>query len=298
MKNIYQLLVNKFVLFTKIELIRTRGRFSAKLLTDFSENRKSVHFVHRCNTINTGDLQCGYYKYFLTRFSNFNCYVHDLNSVDYSIIRYNDVVLVGGGGLLNNLSTWNYTINRLGRISKTAVIWSAGFNMHVDRKVKYEIDFRNFRLIAIRDFGHSSGFEYVPCATCMMPELLLDYDIKRKIGVVSHGSIALPEHLLRYESISNEYSAKDMVEFIGSSEIVLTNSFHVIYWATLMQKKCIVVSPFSEKFKFLKFPPVSYSGDLDFDISQTKIYPDALSDSKALVNGFVNKLITIITSDV
>jgi hypothetical protein len=85
-----------------------------------------------------------------------------------------------------------------------------------------------------------------------------------------------------------------MIEFIGNSEIVLTNSYHAVYWSVIMKKKCVLFAPRSEKYDFYKYPPVLFSGDLAKDISEAVIYPGAFEESKVLTLEFVKDIKTLI----
>jgi hypothetical protein len=291
-KNKYRFLVNKYDLFTMFQIWRTGKKYTTKVLNDnYSTTNPTIHFIHRYITNNTGDKVCGYYQYFLSEFDHYKCIVHDVNKVDFALIKENDVILVGGGGLLNAMAEWNYNINKAAKIAAKAVIWSAGFNSNSKQNINKKVDFKAFDLVAVRDFAYKD-FRYVPCATCALPELNQYYPIKRNIGVVAHKDVPdhLPEEIHQFDKITNSASLKEMIEFIGNSEVVLTNSYHAVYWSILMKKKCVLFAPRSEKYDFYKYPPVLFSGDLAKDISQAVIYPDALKESKALTDEFVRDI--------
>jgi hypothetical protein len=150
-------------------------------------------------------------------------------------------------------------------------------------------------LVAVRDFKYND-FRYVPCATCALPELQQEYPVKRYIGVVAHKDVPhhLPQEIHEFDKITNSASLKEMIEFIGSSEVVLTNSYHAVYWSILMKKKCILFAPRSEKYDFYKYKPVLFSGDLAADIAQAVIYPDALKESLSLTDEFVQDIKSLI----
>ena len=46
-----------------------------------------------------------------------------------------------------------------------------------------------------------------------------------------------------------------MLEFLGSSEVVVTSAYHGLYWATLLGRKVVVANMFSSKFAAFPFPP-------------------------------------------
>ncbi|WDF68989.1 polysaccharide pyruvyl transferase family protein [Sphingobacterium oryzagri] len=291
-RNIYKFLINNFRVVTKFQLWRFRNAYPVKVINDnFLAGNPTVHFLHRYLTTNTGDRACGYYQYFLPEFENYKCVVHDINNVKFHLINSEDIVIIGGGGLLNATAEWNYSIDKAAKIAGKAVIWSAGFNSKVGKKMRITIDWTKFDLISVRDFSYED-FRYVPCATCVMPSLQKVYDVKRKIGIVAHKDVLhhLPEGMTDYEMITNSVSLEDFVAFIGSSEIVLTNSYHAAYWSSLLKKKCVLFAPRSEKYDFYKYPPTLFSGNLLADINSASIYPNALNEAKQLTLDYVKDI--------
>lgn len=291
-KYIYRYLVDNFELFTQIQVWRFRKKYPVKYLNNnYNTTTPTIHFIHRYITNNTGDLACGYYQYFLSEFENYKCVIHDVNNVNFALINKNDVIIVGGGGLLNALAEWNYGINKAASITKKSIIWSAGFNANSKQKMRNIINLKAFKLFAIRDFQYSE-YRYVPCATCFLPELGIEYSISRKVGVVAHKDVPnhLPSEVYQFEKVTNSASLQEMIAFIGNSEVVLTNSYHAVYWSVLLKRKCILFAPRSEKYNFYKYPPVLFSGNLEKDIAQAVIYPDALHDCKSLTKDFLNDI--------
>lgn len=51
---------------------------------------------------------------------------------------------------------------------------------------------------------------------------------------------------------------KNVIDFLSSGNCVITNSYHGVYWATLLKRKVICI-PFSSRFMATKFPPVYLS---------------------------------------
>jgi len=83
----------------------------------------------------------------------------------------------------------------------------------------------------------------------------------------------------------------DVVPFLGSSEVVLTNTYHGVYWATLLGKKVIIVNPFSSKFYGMKHEhPTASEDDWKSKLEQTNSYPNALEESRDANVTFYNSL--------
>lgn len=126
----------------------------------------------------------------------------------------------------------------------------------------------------------------------MIKTLNKAFKCKRRIGVVCH-----KDHLFDtqgYESITNRVSLGKILKFIGESEVIVTNSYHAYYWATLMNKKVILRDAFSDKFNYLKYKPVFYSGNLEKDISEAKIYDMALNECREQNLSFYNKVVSML----
>ena len=51
----------------------------------------------------------------------------------------------------------------------------------------------------------------------------------------------LKEKYKDYRISSNTTNLEQMVEFIGTSETIVTNSYHAMYWAILLKRKVIAI---------------------------------------------------------
>ena len=79
--------------------------------------------------------------------------------------------------------------------------------------------------------------------------------------------------------------------FIKPSKIIITNSYHGIYWATLMKRKVITMGILhSNKFNYFKYPPQKYLGDIINYINEAKIYEPALDESIDLTLNYFNEI--------
>ncbi len=249
-----------------------------------------VHFVYSKDTENSGDLSCGYYAYFGEMFKKYPIVIWDIGTIDFSLVAKNDVVIVGGGGLLDNSDLWNYNINRLAQKCRYCFLFAPGFNRHYGHRVSVMLKTGAFRQWTVRDYHHPAGGRYVPCASCLRPEFSMTYPVVRKYGVVKHFQFDMSREF-NLPQITNDRPLHELLAFIGSSEIVVSNTYHAVYWATLMKKKVILDAPFSEKFKYLKYPPVLFSGDLEKDAAQAVVYENALTEAQELVRNFAEDIL-------
>lgn len=245
-----------------------------------------VHFINMFGKENVGDYNCGPYQYFSSYFSECQCYVHKLYNVNFADIQKDDYVIIGGGGLIDHCDEWNNIIRKCNDISGHVIIWGVGKNTHFGDNCQ-GLDLKQFELVGIRDYFEDND-SFVPCPSCMLPQLEYDYEIVRKIGIVEHACYPIKD--LDYEKINNAVDIYTILKFIGTSEVIISNSYHAIYWATLMKKKVIIYDKFSDKFDYIKWKQPMYSGDIENDLKLCKVYPKALEESRSLNINFAEKV--------
>lgn len=196
-----------------------------------------IYCAHVKNTVNTGDKESSPIQYYSEYFQQFQTLEIDLSEISKADIQKEDFVIVGGGGILNSGKKWNNLINTAFQKSKKVIIWGCGFN---SSKIKIDfkpIPFEKALLLGIRDYKHPH-FRFVPCVSCKSRYFDIEYSIKRKIGIIKHHSrpLNIDESLKGIDSITNQYSFEQIARFIGESECILSNSYHALYWASLLKK--------------------------------------------------------------
>jgi hypothetical protein len=155
------------------------------------------------------------------------------------------------------------TISKIPTVTAPRFIWGAGHNSdgEIDfEKIKWPREFARFKHIGIRDYDKTSPFQWVPCASCMHPALDKKYAIKNDIIFFEHKKQLIKSTEFGSESIprfiNSGSNIEQTIELLGSSNIILTNSYHGAYWGTLLKKKVIIVGgAWSSKFKFFKHQP-------------------------------------------
>jgi hypothetical protein len=167
-------------------------------------------------------------------------------------------------------------------------VWGAGHNGDPDsefEKIRWPRSFNKFKLVGLRDFHKTSRYRWVPCASCMHPAFDRKYEIKNDVIWFEHkkqmikdfGSDPIP----RFINTGNNMD--QTIELLGSSNIILTNSYHGAYWGMLLKKRVIVVGgTWSSKFKFMKhFPSILNKKDHWKDaVEKASIYENALEDCR------------------
>ena len=257
------------------------------------KNRANIFFVHCADKTNIGDTLCTPISLFQKYQKTHNQIVMDIREdMPLSRIGMDDIVILGGGGLLNYTDDWNERINQLLSLPAKVVAWGIGFNTHYDDvDKKLPITFERFDLFGGRDWLGTMD-NYCPCVSCLNPKVHKKYPLQRHIGIVEHKESPIP---LSYNRISNRADEKqDIFSFIGSSNVIITNTYHGAYWGLLMGKKVILYHPFSSRFDAFKYPPTIYSGDLEHDIAIAKVYPEFLKESCELNKDFFEKVQNII----
>jgi hypothetical protein len=233
------------------------------------------------------------------------------------------VIVVGGGGLLGYSRNWDDQLRRALSLNPRCVIWGAGVNrtlrpvkardylaVAIERgrqwidalaptlRGRRESDrwlpdyVARFKLAGIRDDDAAPGVEWVPCPSCMRAEFDTTWNTERGLGVLQHQGVPIPvPGVPARDRIDNRrFPIEEVLRFIGSSEAILTSSYHGAYWSTLMNKPTLVYQPFSTKFSRLRHPVHVYSGDLTKDLAAAKRYPHALAECREANERFCAKV--------
>ena len=176
------------------------------------------------------------------------------------------------------------------------VLWGAGHNMR-DWSEKDEIKWpkwmSDFTLVGIRDY--LQGYEWVPCASCMHPAFDKEYEVTNKVIWFEHKKQLIKatefgrEPVLRFCNSGQNF--EQVIELLGSAETVVTNSYHGVYWATLLGKKVICVDAWSSKFFYFKHKPLfCKSKAWEERIGYAPSYPEALEECRTANVNFWNKV--------
>lgn len=246
---------------------------------------KDLIFVYKLRTENTGDKIICPYDYFPSYFNNY--IVQKFDNDDLGYLTYKKAIfIIGGGGIVNQNDFWNRWINDIIYNDNKVIGWAIGFNQHLGKKINEDINLNDFCLLGLRDFN--CGYNYLPCVSCLHPILSSKKCIQRQIGCIIHYENT--EKTFDYPTMYNNSPFEELINFIQESEVIITNTYHIMYWSTLLGKKVILFNPFSNKFKYFKYPPVLYSGNLQNDIKNARTYPEALEECRSLNLQFFNKV--------
>lgn len=260
-----------------------------------------IFFLHARDYSNTGDISSCPFQYF----DFFKKYDHRFVDIADVMDRYgtsemsyskcvdavtkDDVVIVGGGGLIGYCDEWHRRINEMTSKAGLAIGWGFGDNFIGSDKTSVRIDFSKFSILGLRDYVGNSG-TYVPCVSCMYPGLKTKFQKKRKVGVVIHKDLAADSSTFPPGSFiaTNAMSQSSLVRFIGECEKVMSPSYHVCYWAALMNVPCTAMNGVNSKIARAKFSHDwgDNSGFIDDCIDRNMKFSLEVDN---LIRGFISK---------
>lgn len=215
----------------------------------------SIIEVHRKVKNNIGDYFSNPSRYF------------SFEDLDSQELMHNDSILkgknliVGGGGLIHK--KFSHHIQALiEKKPKNVVLWGIGHNFgkkHVEKcgdQVFFPDWLGSCDLVGVRDYEEGKQDLYLPCVSCMHSAFDKKYSVKEDVGYFLHAFKTKIKHTDNKSIFYNDnLDFKKAIEFIGSHNTIVTDSYHGAYWAMLLNKQVQVVS-WSVKFNYFKSPPL------------------------------------------
>lgn len=283
-----------------------RSRNKASVLRDLVEREQQnsgIVNIHRMDSNNVGDYYCAPHHYFeKLKDSAFD--IFDYKRKDKEITQNwverisNSQLIIGGGGLLNRGSFEKQmkVFELLSQKNKKTVLWGVGHNSKKTSDFgnlsSYNIDIKKFGLVGTRDYQLSEN--WVPCVSCLHPIFDRSFSTEQEVGIVFHKKTmkndALTSRFQDYPSTSNTTDLKSLIEFIGRSESIITDSYHGMYWSILLGKKVAVI-PNSSKFFSFKYQPVITTFENCFqDLKKAEQYSGVLQECREINYKFAEKV--------
>lgn len=267
------------------------------------QHNNDVVNIHRIDDKNIGDYFCAPHHYF-DILKNKSLDIFDYKSEDVAVRNHfieeitNKSLIIGGGGLLNRdgFVKQMKMFEKLTAKDKKIVLWGVGHNEKSPRtygKVsKYNIDVNKFGIVGTRDFNMPG--EYVPCVSCMHPLFDAKYKVKNEVGIVFHKDTLKKENIIRkykdFATSSNTTNLDELIHFIGSCDNIVTDSYHTMYWAMLMEKRVITI-PNSSKFYDFKHKPIISNFDEALNhLNKGEIYSGLLEECREININFSEKV--------
>lgn len=208
-----------------------------------------IELHYRKEQNNVGDLYCNPSRYF--KFDN----VQTGCISRYKSFNYKDAnVILGGGGLIRRYFL-KFIPEVLSKPYKNLAIWGIGHNFGWKENIWWPDWVVNNELTGIRDYMKGYEKYYLPCVSCMHPGFDKKRDIKNDHVYFLH------HHSSKYKPLKNDVvmyndniNLDSVLDFLGSSNTIITDSYHGAYWGLLMGKDVRVVS-WTTKFDNFKCQP-------------------------------------------
>jgi hypothetical protein len=237
-----------------------------------------IYFLHEKNPQNPGDFSCSPAQYY-----DFGkpSEVHSILAYQSLRISKSDVVIFGGGGLLNEM--YLHKLRHIAQLTNNVAFWGVGTNKHFwhgrldsifkesmwrfffDFKTKFRLLLKNSiypkfefeilqnaKLVGVRD--SQNDFPIVPCPSCLHTifDNVDNSNNRDIIGVIGHDdflNLSFNKPFLKIPYIGA--NIETVVEQIAKCTKVITSSYHCAYWALLLGKE-VEIKTFSSKHWFLK----------------------------------------------
>lgn len=232
---------------------------------------------------------------------------YDLVAPD-EIPNENGVAILGGGGL--GRVDFEPFLNRIGKKDRKykVIAWGVGADTVTKRSsilsgptdmaalLKYFDSFAEIgtRIHSTDNYGGDARFRWVPCASCMSPlfQKLRATKPTRSIGIYEHLRVPLTPHLGETNRMKAKYfgnypvfsnrgtDLESKLAFIASFETILTNSYHGVYWATLLGRKTVCFPFKNGLFSFRHAPSYFGESGLEAALDLARPHPDALDECR------------------
>lgn len=246
----------------------------------------TLHFIYRKDKTNAGDWNACPLRYFREVFTGFKTVEHDVEAVNYKLMRRNDVFIFGGGGMIDLSEKYNRIINNLLSQKLRVIGWGFGVNHTAENPVFQKVKFPLFTLLGMRDAVRPPEALYCPCPSVMR---LTPGKPGQGVGAIYHKSNPLAR-LKDIPFITNSEPFERIEAFLKQYEYIITDSYHGMYWATLLNKKVILYGVHSSKFDFFKYPAARWTGNLQESLHAARNYPEALAESREAVKKFADSV--------
>lgn len=150
------------------------------------------------------------------------------------------------------------------------------------RRSDLEPFLRGYDLISIRET--ELDYEWVPCPSCMNRAFDHEYPILAEVAVYENAgppSLGLPFPTAREDQwdLTTEAGLQAALTHLGSGAKVVTNAYYGAYWATLLGRPVVYLSPHCP-FRFRYQPATGPRERLERLLQEAHPYPEALGETR------------------
>lgn len=206
----------------------------------------SLVFKHLRNTENVGDRWCSPFDHLPFE----DAVAMDLDEPTPPC----DAVIFGGGKIFGSLASKLTTNDKMAR---HRIAWGVSTVQSSILSLRYAKSRRAMTMVGSRDYG-DARYDYAPCVTCMSPLFDRSHASQHELVFYLHKTkssepdLSIPSGTPVLDNFCG--SMEEAVSFLGSGAVVVSNSYHGVYWALLLGKKVLCL-PFSKKFSHYRFSP-------------------------------------------
>jgi hypothetical protein len=245
--------------------------------------------IHRLDNTNVGDWWSPPGRYFPFKPSQ----VVDIINSD-QIPNDKEIYIVGGGGL--GRPFFRDHLERLKRKDREykLIAWGIGSDIVenkdgiISESSIYGKDllgdyFDGFDEIGTRVYDEKKGRIWVPCASSMHPAFFHCREKKptKKIGVFFHKRVPIDFNLDQQDFLSNDgFNLEEKLDFMSQYEFILTNTYHGVFWATLLNRKVLCMPFKSGLFSFKHKPHYLINFPTNEDYSKAVNYENSLEECR------------------
>ncbi|MBL7472654.1 polysaccharide pyruvyl transferase family protein [Robertkochia sediminum] len=256
--------------------------------------------VHRYDPGNAGDFYCAPHHYYaplkgkVLDIFQYQSKDDDLRQewVDTIIDRS---LIIGGGGLLN-LAAFHKQMRLFESLKdrgKKTVVWGAGHNALNTKTVKqYNVDPENFGLFGTRDISMHN--EWVPCVSCKHEIFDEPATAENEFGILLHKkNLSRPgimEKVSTLPHMTNQDDFEDIIKFIRTCDTVVTDSYHGMYWSTLLGKKVVSIPTTSKFYDFKYKTPIATMDNFRSKLKEATAYSGVLEECREINDKFAEKV--------
>lgn len=149
-----------------------------------------------------------------------------------------------------------------------------------------------------------SRYCWVPCASCLSPlfDELRPTQVEYRTCVYEHLREPLLSHISSRSRLWNRIfgphrlltnrgvNLKEKLRFMAKSEFVITNSYHGVYWGTLLGKRVVCVPFKNGLFSFKHAPSYLDADGLESAMDRAKVNNDALHECREANHAFYRRM--------
>lgn len=246
-------------------------------------------FLYHTSSTNLGHVLSSPGRYFPNDLPE--CHKLDIAHTDLeSIAHYHHSVplIIGGGDILSK--RWDSLLKQIvsAEHRRRIIVWGAG------RSAEGELPgwLDNVSLVGVRDYDMDQP--WVPCASCMHPAFSHIDRPKPRMRAVAFMKADIPHRVVGIPvMLSNQVALTNVISFMWQAQVVVTNSYYGVYWATLAGcgVVCIPREEAFEKFMNFRHSPIFSNPDTwRQKLKSAPFYPEALQQCREATLNFAKQV--------